>query len=685
MKIKHLIIMLIAVLMVQNTSEANSTLSADKPSELIQSNSGVDYSAMDLSTRPQDDFFAYVNGEWLKQTQIPSDKFLYGNFEIIYDRTQDQLNKIIQDAAQSKLADGESAQKLGHMYNSFINKEAVNRLRFKPLLDELKSIDKVKDRAGIAKKMGQLSSLGVAGPLAFWVYPDAKQPSKYALWMYQSGLTLPNRSYYLNKGSDFTKHQQAFKKYATNVLIHIGYSDAQKRAENIYALERKIAIQQMDNVTSQDAKLNYNKLSKEQLAQLLKTFDWHSFATGAGISANQMIVENLSFFKGFSKVYSTTSLATWKDYLAFNLVEHYAKYMHDDLVNTHFNFHATSLTGVQKSRPRWQRAVASTNKVLGGVLGEEYIKEYFSPKTQETISVLVQNLLKSFEDSIQAANWMSETTKKAALIKLSNITAKIGYPDKWRSYRALIIKENDLVGNIKRSYQFENKFWLDKVGKNVDKSYWMFMSPQSVDAYYSAVENEIVFPAAIFQPPFFDPKVDDAVNYGSIGWFIGHEIGHAFDDQGAKYDDDGNLANWWTDEDFKRFEILGKKLAKQYSKFEVLPNLYLNAELTKSENMGDLTGILIALKAYKKSLGGKAAPQIDGFTGEQRLFMGYAQMWRTKLTQESVKLILTNDQHAPPKYRVNGPLKHVAQFYEAFDVKAGDGMYLPVKDRVSIW
>jgi putative endopeptidase len=651
-----------------------------------KSSSGLNYDAMDLSIRPQDDFYAFVNGTWLNETKIPQDKSQYGSFDIIYEKTQKRLSKLIQEAAKSDdIGVQSNSQKLGGLYNSFINKDVIERLKNKPLHEELLGISQIKKVDELAEKFGQLSSLGVETPISYWVYPDAKNSTHYALWLSQSGLTLPNRDYYLHSTDEFIHYQETLKSYIADLFLLLDYKQAKVRAEKIYALEAALAKQHVDSIQSNDPNLTYNKLSVEKMSTLMGKFDWRKFAIGANITTEQMIVENLSFYKGFSTIYAQTSLATWKDYLTFKLVDRYAKYMHKDLVEKHFDFHAKTLNGVQQNKPRWKRAVSTTSNVLGDLLGEEYIKKYFSAAAKKQASVLVNHLFASYEEIINSSKWMSSETRLAALTKLSKITAKIGYPKKWRDYSALKINKEELVGNIMRFYRYDNQFLMSKVGTAVDKDYWMFGTPQTVDAYYSAVENEIVFPAAIFQPPFFDVNVDDAVNYGSIGWFIGHEMGHGFDNQGAKYDGDGNLSNWWNNEDLVNFNHLGDRLAKQYSAFEVLPNLYINGQLTKSENIADLTGVSIAFKAYKKSLNGKKSLIIDGYTPEQRFFMGFAQTWRAKLKEDSVRLMVTSDQHTPPKYRVNGPLKNVHQFYQAFDVKPGDKMYIPAKERAVFW
>jgi endothelin-converting enzyme/putative endopeptidase len=653
------------------------------PGETLKS--GIEVEAMDRSVRPQDDFYSYVNGTWLKKTEIPSDKSRLSMFSVLDDQAQEQLKVIIAEAAESQAEVGSNKQKLGDMYNSFFDQKRVEALGLDPIRSELASIAKLSSLTEVGAEMGRLDGINVGGLVSFYVYPDAKEPGVYGLWLSQTGLTMPDRDYYLKDDEKSVKLRQTFQTYVADLLKAAGYQGADQAAKRILALETRIAEAHMTRVESRDAEKNYNKRSAQEVEVLLKGFPWDAYAGNAGLSSlDAMIVRNYPYFEKVGEIFASTDLQTWKDYLSFRTLDVYAGALSSTFENLHFAFHKTALTGVPENEPRWKRAVGATSGVLGEVLGQEYVARHFSPRAKTRMEGLVANLLKAYGESIKGLEWMSPETKQKALEKLAQFRPKIGYPDKWRDYSALVIKPDDLVGNLRRSTQFQTAYDLGRVGKPVDPVDWG-MTPQTVNAYYSPTRNEIVFPAAILQPPFFNMEADDAVNYGGIGAVIGHEIGHGFDDQGSKYDGTGNLRGWWTEQDRAAFDALGTRLVGQYDKFSPLEGLFVNGRLTLGENIGDLAGVAIAYKAYLESLNGKEPPVIDGFTGPQRFFMGWAQVWRGKIREDALRQRLLTDPHSPAQYRVNGPLRNMDAFYQAFTVKPQDPMYLPASDRVVIW
>lgn len=647
--------------------------------------SGIETRAMDTSVRPGVDFNAYVNGTWIRETEIPADKSRLTMFSVLDDQAQDQLKAIIEEAAKSHASAGSNKQKLGDMYNSFADQASVEALGWKPVEEDLRTVARLSSLSEVAAELGRLDGQGVSGPLGFYVYPDAKDPQRYGLWLAQSGLTMPDRDYYLKGDEKFVKLREQFQAYAADLLAAASYPDSKQAARRILALETRIAEAQMSRVESRDAEKNYNKRSSAEVAKLLEGFPWATYAKTAGIDGMpSLIVRNYSYFEKLGEIFASTDLQTWKDYLSFRILDGYAPALSSAFEKLHFAFHQTALNGVPENEPRWKRAVGATSDTLGEVLGQEYVARHFSPQAKARMEIMVANLLKAYGESIKGLEWMTPETKQKALEKLAQFKPKIGYPDKWRDYSGLIIKPDDLVGNLRRSAKFEKEYDLNRVGKPVDPVDWG-MTPQTVNAYYSPTRNEIVFPAAILQPPFFNMEADDAVNYGGIGAVIGHEIGHGFDDQGSKYDGTGNLRSWWTDKDRAAFDALGDKLAAQYDQFSPLEGQHVNGRLTLGENIGDLAGVTIAYKAYIDSLQGAEPPVIDGFTGPQRFFMGWAQVWRGKIREDALRQRLLTDPHSPSQYRVNGPLRNVPPFYEAFGVKPGDPLYLQPSDRVILW
>ena len=648
--------------------------------------SGVEKENFDAGVKHTENFFYSINGTWLKNTEIPADKSNYGAFTKLYDDSQLAMRTIIETAAkkEGKVA-GTDEQKLGDFYNSYMNEAAIEALGVKPISADLTAIAAIKDATELATSFGQLQGMGVSIPLGWYVNNDAKNSTQYAVYLGQSGLGLPDRDYYIKDDEKSKSIRDAYVAYVKDMLTLAGVADAEKAAARIMALETKIAEKQWSRVENRDADKTYNKFAAADLAKLLGGFPWADYAKAVQLdTASEIIVEQPTYFEAFGAIYKETDLQSWKDYLALRLVSEYSGKLSKAFVDRQFDFYGKTLSGTTEQQPRWKKAVNASDEVLGEIVGKLYVADHFKPEAKARMEVLVQNLIKAYHASIDTLEWMTPETKKAAHEKLNKFTPKIGYPDKWKDYSKLDIKADDLVGNYKAAAAFAYSEMRNKLGKPVDRSEW-FMTPQTVNAYYNPTNNEIVFPAAILQPPFFNMDADDAVNYGGIGAVIGHELGHGFDDQGAKFDGDGNLRNWWTDADKAEFEKRGKQLVEQYNQYSPIEGMHVNGELTLGENIGDLGGLTVALKAYKLSLEGKEAAVLDGFTGEQRFFISWSQVWRRKGREQYLRNMLMTDPHSPSEYRVIGIVSNIPEFYTAFDVKEGDKMYIAPEKRVKIW
>ncbi|MBO2580738.1 M13 family metallopeptidase [Shewanella algae] len=653
----------------------------------VKKASGIELENFDHQVRHQDDFYYSVNGKWLATTPIPADKSNYGAFSVLYEESQAALKQIIEEAAaKPNKAEGSVEQKIGDFYAAYMDSTLTDQLGIAPLKGQLADIAKTASHADIAALMGKLLTDGSGIPFGFYVNNDAKNSSQYGVYLYQSGLTLPDRDYYLKDDPKFVANREAMREYVRNLMSAAGYPHADAAAANVANIELFIAQSQWSRVESRDANKAYNKMSLKELQQLMGGFDFDGFAKAAGLTGKtqDVIVRQPSYFEKLGAEFGKFPVSAWQDYLAFHLVDSYAGLLSQQFVDLHFDFHSKTLMGIQEQKPRWKRAVDGADQVIGELVGKEYVARHFQPEAKARMESMIKNLIKGFEVSIDELEWMTPETKKAAQEKLSKFTYKIGYPDKWKDYSNLEIKADDLVGNYQRYARFEYQDMLAKLGKPIDRSEW-HMTPQTVNAYYNPVMNEIVFPAAILQPPFFNMEADDAVNYGGIGAVIGHEISHGFDDQGAKYDGDGNLRNWWTDKDREEFQKRGAQLSAQYSQFEALPGKFVNGDLTLGENIGDLGGLTVALRSYHLSLDGKDAPVMDGLTGDQRFFVGWSQVWRRNYRDEELGRRLLTDPHSPSHYRAMGTPRNVEGFYKAFDLKPTDKMYLSEEDRVKIW
>jgi predicted metalloendopeptidase len=647
--------------------------------------SGLEMKNIDSTIRPQDDLYRYVNNNWLKSTQIPPDKSNYGTFTMLYDQSLDRLKLIIEEAAAAKAERGTETQKVGDFYKSYMDEQRLENLGMKPIEEYLQEVDSIADKQALAKWFARAQHLGIDGPIQLFISQDQKDATKYIGNFYQSGLGLPDRDYYFKEDDKSQQIRDAYRKHIETMFTLAGFENPAESAKSIYALEEQLAKGQWTRVENRDPQKTYNKVETEKLDTLTPDFHWKAFLDGLGLQNEKaVVVYQPTYVTVLGEATKNASIDDWKLYAKWRVLSQGAPFLSKAFDNENFNFYSKTLRGIEQQEPRWKRAVQSIDGLMGEAVGKIYVQKYFSADDKARMEKMVQNLIKAYDQSIQSLEWMSPETKKAAKEKLSKFTYKIGYPDKWRDYSSLEIRADDLIGNVIRAVEFEYNRDLNKLGKPIDRNEWG-MTPQTVNAYYRAVMNEIVFPAAILQPPFFNPAADDAVNYGGIGAVIGHEIGHGFDDRGSQYDGDGNLRNWWTDADRKEFEARTSKLVTQYDSFSPVEGEHVNGKLTLGENIGDLGGLSIALKAYKLSLNGKEGPVIDGHTADQRFFMGWAQVWARLYREEELRQRLVTDSHSPSEYRCNGVVRNVPEFYEAFKVNEGDKLYLKPEDRVKIW
>jgi len=648
--------------------------------------SGVDATGFDKAVRPQDDFYKHVNGGWLTKTEIPAEKPAYGAFDELADGAEKDIRDIIETAAKEPNRQaGSVSQQVGDLFASFMDEARAESLGMTPIQRHLDAIAAIKTVADVARVSGELSAIGIGSPANEYIEPDAKDPSTNIVTFVQAGTSLPEREYYLSKDAKYAEVRAKYVEYLTKMLGMIGRKNAAADAKAILALETEIARVQWTPAESRDAIKTYNKVAVAKFNADYAGFDWATWMKVQGLDkAPNAIVAQPSFFKGFSALAARTPVETWKAWLSAQVVISEARLLSKAFVDVNFDFFAKTLNGQQAQRPRWKRGVTLVNGSLGEAVGKLYVDKHFPPDAKVRMEKMIANLLEAYKQSITSLDWMTPETKKEALAKLAKFTTKIGYPDKFRSYAGLELKPNDLVGNAERANRFETDFQTAKLGKPVDRSLWL-MTPQEVNAYYNPVQNEIVFPAAILQPPFFNFKADDAVNYGGIGAVIGHEIGHGFDDQGRHYDGDGKLRDWWTTADATEFDKRAKMLVAQFNAFEALPGLHINGELTLGENIGDLGGLSIAFKAYKISLGGKPSATIDGLPGEPRGFLGWTQASCSKMRDEYHRVMRPSNEHAPSMYRGSNPLTNIDAFYDAFGLKPGDKMFRKPEERVRIW
>ncbi len=646
---------------------------------------GVDTTNFDRAVRPQDDFFRFVNGAWLEHTQIPADASSWGAFNELTEKSRSAIRQIVDDAAKSNAPAGSEKRKIGDLYSSYMDSARVEQLGIKPLEPTLAEIAAVKSTKDLPAAFARFAQIGLANPFGVRVGQDPKQSTVNIVQVGQSGLGLPDRDYYLRTDEKMLAVKAAYQKYIETLFTLAHQPDPAGSASRILALETQIATPQWDRAKMRNRDLTYNKLSRAQLGAAIPAFDWNAYLTTAGLSkATDVIVAQPDYMKAMNEIVASTPVSTWREYITFKLLDDYADELPAAFQNARFEFRNKTLSGQQEMSPRWKRGVAEVEGALGEAAGKLYVQQYFKPEAKARMDALVKNILAAYKIGIDSLEWMSPETRQQAQDKLAHFTVKIGYPDKWRDYSKLVIERNDLLGNAMRSARFRYAEMASQLGRPVDRTRWG-MTPQTVNAYYNSVNNEIVFPAAILQPPFFNADADDAVNYGAIGAVIGHEIGHGFDDQGSKSDGSGNLRNWWTPADAQKFRERTQKLGAEYAALEQIDGLHINPGLTMGENIGDNSGLAQAYRAYKISLNGKPAPVIDGFTGDQRFFLGYAQIWRTKFRDAALRNQLLTNPHSPGMARAFIPLTNNDTFMNAFNVQPGDRMYRAPDERVKIW
>jgi len=681
MKLPVLLIFLSALIACSSEDAADSSTAA-LPRTL---GSGIIRANFDDTIVPGDDFYRYVNGSWLSDTPIPSDKSNYGAFTALSDEAEANLRIIIENAAGLDAPEGSETQKVGSFFSSFMDEDLVNTIGAEPLQATLAEIAEVSSKDEMLLKMAELNHISVQMPVGVYIDVDAMQSDQYISYLSQWGLGLPDRDWYLSE--DDQTHEEAraaYQSYIETALMLAGYERASEAADSVLAIEFLIAEQHWDRVKNRQEELTYNKVTLDDLNSLSPDMDWGSYMEVLGISETTYVIRQPSYIEGLNRIWNDTGLQQWQDYISFKYVDSLAAYLSDDFVQAQFEFEGRTLGGLEEMRPRWKRGVGVVDSALGEVVGSLYVDEYFQEEAKARMDVLVENLRRAFQVGINELEWMTDATKGQAQEKLAKFNTKIGYPEEWKDYSGLSADPLDLVGNMLRSRRLEHNRELEKLGSPINRAEW-FMTPYTVNAYYNPPMNEIVFPAAILQPPFFNVDADDAVNYGGIGAVIGHEFSHGFDDQGRKYDGEGNLRDWWTEEDVEAFTARASALVDQYEQFEVLPGKFLNGEFTLGENIGDLSGLAVAYKAYQMSLNGRVAPVINGLTGDQRFFMGWAQVWARLYRDENLESRITSDPHSHSEARTNGIVRNFDLWYETFDVQPGDALYLAPDERVKIW
>ncbi len=647
--------------------------------------SGIDLASMDTRIAPQQNFFNYVNGNWVTNVQIPADKARWGSFDALSENAEKDVLALIKEIAATEHTTNSDEQKIADLYKSFLNEELAEQLGLTPLKANLARIDNLKTHADLAVLWGEWQAYGIGIPLELYIDQDEKNSDQYITGAYQSGLGLPDRDYYLKNDAQSIELLGKYQTYIAKLWSLAGMDKAEQAAANIVAVEKKIASAHWSRVQNRDRAATYNKLTLAELNKLAPGFNWQSFFVAGHLGdINFVIINQPTYVTAFAKLQTEIPIKQWQQYLKFHLINGDAGNLSKAFVDANFDFYGKTLNGVQEQRTREKRAAKLTDTNLGFLVGKQYVDKHFKPEAKARMDQLIENLRTAFGQSIDELTWMSPETKKQAQLKLAKFNTKIGYPTQWRDYNCVSIDAKDLIGNLRRSAKCEHERAVARLGKPVDRTEWI-MTPQTVNAYYNASMNEIVFPAAILQPPFFNVEADDAVNYGAIGAVIGHEFTHGFDDQGRHSDGNGNLRDWWSEQDATQFKSRAQLMVDQYSAFNPIDDLHLQGELGLGENIADLGGVTLAYRAYKNSQDGKPGKTIDGFTPKQRFFMGWAQVWRIKYRDEALRRQVINGPHSPGMYRVLGPLSNMPEFYQVYNVKAGDGMYRDEKVRVKIW
>jgi putative endopeptidase len=668
-----------------STPPAPAPVAESAPAPVPPMPSGLFLENFDAGVRPQDDLYRFVNGGWLARTEIPADKSNYGSFTILQDGAEKNLHAIAEEAAAANAPEGSDQQLVGDFYASYMDEARVEQLGLAPLAPELDRIAGIRDRKQLQAYLARAQVLNIDNPVAAAVFADAKDPDVNTLWLFQGGFGLPERDYYFSQEPRFKEIRAAYVRHIENVFRLAGRKDGAAVAQRLMAFETRLAEASWPAVRLREIEKLYNPMTVAAANKATPGLDWTGWLDGLGLGhVDRLVVSQPDYLQAVGKAIREVPLQTWRDYLALRAIDSYSPYLSTAFVDEHFDFYSRTLTGTPQLKPRWKRALGEIEVSAGELLGKEYVKRHFPPEAKQRMDELVANLLKAFELSIDELDWMGPETKREAHAKVASFTVKIGYPEKWKEYPGLVTRRDDLVGNVLRAREVNAKRELAKVGKPVDRTEWG-MTPQTVNAYYNPLANEIVFPAAILQPPFFDMNADPAVNYGGIGAVIGHEISHGFDDQGRKFDGKGVLRDWWTAEDNERFMARAGQLVQQYDAYSPIEGMNVNGQFTLGENIGDLSGVAVAHKAYRLSLDGRPAPVLDGYTGDQRFFIGWAQVWARSYREDELRRRLKTDPHSPSEYRANGILKNMPAFHEAFGVKEGDALYLPPDRQVRIW
>ena len=650
--------------------------------------SGLDLAGFDRSVRPQDDLYRFAGGTWLSTTEIPADRSNYGTFSKLEDDALESLRTLTEAAASDATrAPGSDAQKLGDLFTACMDTARIEARGLEPLAAELGRIDSLQSTRDVFGYFGRAQRFGIASPVNAYVGQDRRQSTRYIAGLSQGGLSMPDREYYLTDDARNVALRAQLQRYIARLFELAGRKDGAAAAERILQLETRIAKLHWTRVENRDPVKTYNKTSVAAAAELAPQFEWRVFLEGLGPEAAviaEFDIRQPTYLRELAPLVRSTPVEVWREYFRYRLLDANAAFLPEAFDQARFEFREKALSGVQAQQPRWRRGLRLIDRTIGEIAGRLYVEKSFPPEARERIRELVANLRRAFEQSIDSLEWMGPQTKAEAKQKLVRFSVKVGYPDKWRDYSALQIRADDLIGNLQRANEAEFLRQMRRLTQAVDRDEW-FMTPQTVNAYYSPPMNEIVFPAAILRAPFFDPLADDAVNYGGIGGVIGHEISHGFDDSGRRYDGEGNLRDWWTFDDNVRFRERAGRLVAQYEKYQPIEGRNINGNLTLGENIGDLSGLAVAYRAYQLSLGGREAPVIDGFTGPQRFFLGWAQIWRRKYRDEELRSRLITDSHSPSEYRCNGVVTNMTEFYEAFAVQPGDRLYRPPAERVKIW
>jgi len=668
---------------------ALASCGGDAKKEAGKSNSGIIMANIDSTIKPQDDFYNFVNGKWLKNNPIPETESRWGSFNELEKTNKEKLRTILEEAMNNKSATpGSNEQKIGDFYAMAMDSVKLNADGITPLKGEFEAVDKIKSTDDLIKAIAHLHTIGIGPLFGGYVDQDPKASTVYITQLYQGGLGLPDRDYYTKTDERTLGIQKSYIEHIEKMLQLLGDKPevAKKEAKVVYDIETNLAKASMTKVELRDPQKSYNKRTLKELGDMTPNVNWTAYLEGIGIKGiNDVVVGQLDFFKEVNRSIKAVAINDWKTYLRWNIIDGFASRLSDDFVNENFSFNGTILNGIPALKPRWKRSLEATDRSLGEALGKVFVEKYFTEDSKKRVGEMVENLIAAYRVRINSRDWMSAETKKAAMLKLDKVMKKLGYPDKWRDYSSVDIKRDSYIQNLMRSNVYEFNYMTNKLGKPIDRGEWG-MTPPTINAYYNPAMNEIVFPAGIMQPVFFNPDADDAVNYGCMGAIIGHELTHGFDDQGCQFDADGNLKNWWTPTDSTNFKAKTNMLVKQFNDYVAIEDMHVNGELTLGENIADLGGLTISYYAFKKSLEGKATPEkIDGFTAEQRFFMAWGQGWRGNMRDKFLKNMLQTNPHSPGNFRANGAPSNMQEFYDAFGVKEGDKMYRPKNERAEIW